>query len=163
MGGCRLKLFVCCGCVYASGTECAINVSWCWLMFIRTNTEAECFLAWIWPVPSKALPSALRGYDLAVKMLSITRIDKAVLLWHAPSGMALQSSQQAFCHSPGPARCTFGVMLYKCHSYEGLWSNLRIFHCWKAKSRVVVLRRLGDDHPFYSLQETEREMEFRSG
>lgn len=155
--------YLCAVVVYASGSECAINVSWCWPMFIRTNTESECFLAWIWSLPSKALPNALPAHDLAVKMLSITRIDKAVLLWHAPSGMALQWSQQAFCHSPGPARCTFGITLYKCHSYEGLWCNLGIFHGWKAKSRIVVLRRPGHDHPLYSLQETEWEMEFRSG
>lgn len=135
MDGCRLKIFVCCGCVYASGSECAINASLCCPMLIWNNRESECFLAGIWPVPSTALPSTLPGYDLAVKMLSITIIEKAVLFWHAPSGMALQTSLQAFCHSPRPVRCTCDIMPYKCHSYEGLWHNLQIFSQLESKKQ----------------------------
>lgn len=48
-------------------------------------------------MPTKAFPNAIPGYDLAVKMPSISRTDKAVLLWHAPSGMALSYHLSRLC------------------------------------------------------------------
>lgn len=81
-------------------------------------------------MPTKALPSTLPGYDLAVKILSITGIDKAVLPWHAPSGTALyyhpsrlRAMPQAVPDAP-LASCYTNTIVTKCSEVIADFSQL---------------------------------------